>query len=423
MFRILRRLPHLTLVVAVFALLAPLPPAAALASSNVLRIAAPGAEPGVAIAASLSPLSRLRSGAVDSSMLGIPRTGAHFLYVDNGALGDDHAGEVGMRLDSITAYQITLNGLIPVPGSPFPTNGFQNPVHAANSLAASAANGPCLFHTDGGTGQVESFAIAADGALTLASSVDLNVLLGDVDDVHVSADGKYVYVAQWNLLGPSYLDVLTVGSSCALTLASSVKRDSVLYYSIALVNSSSLMATDSLLGHIDIYRITNGTQLTLLSSMPSQLLNPSGAAAGTIGGRNYVFNGLNTLLPGETEAHTVNSLGKLGLVLGSPAIDLQSLDGEYVLFDHAHQQVIQSEQLSNTLGIYGAKLGVFQLLSHVTLPGAALPTAMTELGSELFVLNTLGGSVDACALHTGSAQCLLAANLPIFESPSGIAAL
>jgi hypothetical protein len=351
-------------------------------------------------------------------------TSTHFLYVDNGALGDaQQTGGVGMRLDSISGYQITPGGLIPTPGSPYPTPGFQNSIYGANSLATSLANGPCVFHTDGGSGQVESFSVAANGSLSLVSTITVGTLLGTADDIHVSADGRYVYVALWNSLGPSYLDVFTVGSGCSLTLASTTQRANAVYYSIALISSTQLMAIDFLNSRIDIYQITNGTRLSLLTSTQSQLLGPSGAAAAQIGTRTYIFNGISTLLPGEAEAHTVNSQGILGLVPGSPQIDIKSLDGAYVFFDRSHQQLIESEQLSNSLGVYGLRLGLFALLGHTALPGGNVPVALTELGSELFVINALSGIVDACAIGTGSLKCVWAATLSIFELPDGIGVL
>jgi len=354
-----------------------------------------------------------RSGAVFAIRPSATCPTGHFLYADD-----------GLDPNSISGYVINANcTLTPTPGSPYPTGGGQDVAAlGANQIATSMANGPCVFHTDAFSGQVESFAAAATGALTEVSSI----LVGDHSttfpgDIHVSADGHEVYLAVWG--PPSYLDVLTVGSGCTLSLASTLENASAAYYAIALVNSGQLMAVDTQNSKIDIYKITNGTQLSLLTSTASQLASPDGAAAAVIGARSYVLNGMATAGPGEAEAHTINAQGVLGAVPGSPQTDPNSIDSASVFYDASHHQLIAGEMFSGSLGIYGAKAGAFAFLNQVVLPGRTGPTAMSELGSELYVLSTTGFVVDACVVASGSLTCALAAKLPFGGVPKGIGVL
>jgi hypothetical protein len=49
--------------------------------------------------------------------------------------------------------------------------------------------------------------------------------------------------------------------------------------------------------------------------------------------------------------------GQLGPVPGSPAVDAKGISGTNVLFDPLHQQALEGEPNTNTLGIYGTKGG------------------------------------------------------------------
>jgi hypothetical protein len=340
----------------------------------------------------------------------LPAPGPHFLYVDDG----------GVVRNSLSGYQITRQGLVPTPGSPYPTGGFFNGGGAGtNKIATTAANGPCLFHTDQqlgpSAGQVESFQVnPATGALTAVSIVPLPGNEGNAGDVHVSADGRFVYVASWaQISGVFSLDALTVGPGCTLSLASIVYPQGG-YYSITLVGSAGLLGVNTYPGTLDLYRITHGTQLSLVTATPSQIAEPLGAASGVVGRQAAIFSGTNaTQGPSEAEAYTVNGQGVLGNVPGSPAVDGSSVGGAWVWFDPVHQQLIESEQYSGRLGIYGQKGGAFAFLSH-TAPFDGGTGPMAQLGSVLFVGNY---AVHACMLAFGSAICYLALQLPYPGGP------
>jgi 6-phosphogluconolactonase (cycloisomerase 2 family) len=343
----------------------------------------------------------------------VPQTGPHFLYVDDGTF----------PANMISGYRITTHfGLVATPGSPYLTGGSQGVVaYGANQIATSPGSSgrqPCVFHTDEGSGLVESFAVATTGALTEVSMLFIGTGSSFPADIHASPDGRYVYVAVWG--PPSFLDVLTVGSGCHLTLASSLKQATARYYSIALLGTPGLLAVDNANNKLDVYRITNGTHLTLVSSTPSQLASPEGAAAGALGHQEYVFNGLTTGGPGEVEAHTVNGQGEVGPVPGSPAEDPNSRNGPYVFYDASHQQVIESEEDDDTLGVYGAQAGAQTLLSQATLPEGYGPTAMTEVGATLYVVANFDDVVDSCAIGAGVLTCALAGTLPYHALPEGI---
>jgi hypothetical protein len=330
----------------------------------------------------------------------LPHAGSHFLYVDNGG---------STPSNGISGYRIAPNGLIPTPGSPYLTGGDHvRVVGGLNDIAISTLSGPCLFHTEDqlglDEGQIESFAIdRTTGALTEVAITKLPGAESDAGDVHVAADGRFIYVDSYaDLGGKYYLDVLSVGRSCRLTLASSMLASGS-YFTIALVGADGLLGVNTFGNTLDMYHIINGTQLRLVTSTPSQVFYPSGAASGQVGEQTYVFNGINRPTTSEVETHTVNGQGTLGNVAGSPAFDGNGIGGPYVLFDAIHQQVIESENSSKALGVFGVKNSTFALLGRAPVTGGA-PDAMAQLGSALFVQN---GTVDACLLRSGAATCML----------------
>jgi len=375
------------------------------------------AAPPLASAAPLAPASPASAGAAkvgaNSSLLGsrwraqiapsLTQSGPHFLYVDDGI----------PLTNGISGYQITRRGLVPTPGgSPYPTGGSEGIGGlGVNALATSTVNGPCLFHAELQPGQdesqVESFSVnPATRALTEVSIVPLAGEDSTAGDVHVSADGREVYVTQFPLLfGSYYLDVLTVGSGCALTLATHFYPPNG-YFTIALVGADGLLGVNTSGNTLDLYHICHGTKLTLVTSTPSQIMAPLGATSGLVGRQTYVFSGSGSTTLSAVEVHTVNGRGVLGSVPGSPAMDSSSRSGPWVFFDRVHEQIIESELDSNMLGIFGAQGGVLAFLSHTAVVGGTSPGPMAQLGTVLLV--AIYGGVDACVLTAGAASCLFA---------------
>jgi len=357
-----------------------------------------------ALSSSATAASSLRHAGTASPNL---PTG-HFLYADNGL----------STTNSISGYSINPDGsLTPTPGSPYATGGSQTSSAFVNDIA-TALNSPggrrCVFHTDA-SGQVESFTVAANGALREINSISIadgvNAFAGDV---HVSADGTVVYAAAWAKYGspsPSVLATFTVGPVCSIRLAQNLAVSNTTYFSTALIAASTLMAVDSQNARIDIYSITDGTALRRLTSTPTQLKpEPQGAASALVGTTTYVFNGLATFASSFAEAHTVDARGTLDAVPGSPASDPAGEDGAVLWFDQANGQLVEGEGF--TLGFFGVKNGTLTFLGHAALTTPYFSSAMTQLGTHLYVVSQTSPPIESCVLSYGAARCTQAARLP-----------
>jgi 6-phosphogluconolactonase (cycloisomerase 2 family) len=348
-------------------------------------------------------------------------TGTHFVYADD-----------GLCPNSIDAYQITTNGLVPVSGEPYPTTGCQNiAAFGVNQIAISKANTlnstPCLFHTDESSGQVESFMVnATTGQLTGPISV---LTIGDgydnyAGDIHVSNNGRFVYVAVWSFSSTGNLSALAVGSGCTLSLVQQLATPNNIYFSIAIVNKKQLIAVDFGSGNIDTYKIspTTGT-ITFLTSAAGQIpgyystgcCGPDGAAVQRLSGTpppHNIYTGIATFNGGEVQGALDNN-GTLTFLPGSPAFDPNySENGAYVLFSRKHQFIIESETFSNSLGVYSIASGTLTFVNQTYPPGVSDVSALARLGTTLFVNSVFNGVLDTCSITaSGVGNCMTAATL------------
>jgi hypothetical protein len=350
----------------------------------------------------------------------------HFLYADQGSYN---------ALNGVDAYRINADCSLTSIGF-VQTASIQSYVYfGANHMAASRANGPCVFHSDSGgsngsqtfPGLVESFAVAGNGALTLVSSVQVadgsTYVAGDID---VAASGTKLFAANIATTGTngSQLQVLTVGSGCKLSLASTLTVASSLYTAIEVVAPSALEAID-FNGHIDFYTIS-GTKLTLHTSNPSAITNPNGVDHLLAGKTLYSLAGQASVGPPQAELDTTTN-GTLQPFPGSPATDGNptAANGGYVTIDAAHKQGIESEPDSHTLGLFGLKAGKFAWLNDTSLTANDFdPSTSVILGSALYVNNLYdasfnSGPIMACTLAAGAiTNC---ADVATRGSPGGVA--
>jgi len=120
-------------------------------------------------------------------------------------------------------------------------------------------------------------------------------------------------------------------------------------------------------------------------------------------------------------AYTFGAGGTLTPLPGSPATDHQGRTAQEVWVDQVDQQVISTEMLSDTFGLYGWQNGRLVLLAHVPAAGALFPTAMTQLGHDLLVTDNSGSSISVCPMRRGMLVCLAPIYLPVVGYPNGIA--
>jgi len=345
----------------------------------------------------------------------------HFLYADQGS-----------SPNAVDEYQINTDCSLTAIGT-IPTGS--SAVEAAfgsNYIAVSKANGPCVFHSDT-AGQVESFTVAANGTLTLASSITVadgvNYYAGDL---RVSADGRSLYEANIsaNFAHGSQLNLLAIGKGCALKPLATATVSYPLYFSVAVASPTEVAAADYN-GHLDFYTVS-GSSIELLHSNMTEIAAPEGLSMLTAGKTTYAAIGQNALGAPMAEVDMVSN-NVLQPFPGSPAQTRDPLanNGAYVLIDAARTQLIQSQEYADQLGLYGVKSNKVTWLNDTALPANDNdPSATAILGSELYVNNIFdasfnAGPITACVLGAGTiTNCADAATRSgVIGVPEGIGIL
>jgi hypothetical protein len=340
--------------------------------------------------------------------------GHHYLYVD-----------AGSSTDSIDAYLVS-NTLIHIGN--FPTGGgISSTFYGTQDIAVTRANsqhGPCLVYTDYTNGYVKSFPINADGSLGAMVSSVPNTHAGDV---HISQNGKLVYVAsEASSAPPTPLSSYLLGAHCSLyPLVRLVVAK--WYISFALASSTRLVTVDSNSGTIDTYTLTQNGGISFLNAVPGQIDSfPDSVAVQSVDQRNQhttkVFTGQATggtpLAQGGRETLYT---GGISFLSGSPATDPNGVNGAAVIFDANHSLLVQGEQGGegggNTLGVYSVGPswpGSLAFLEQTPLnpSGGGQPTAFALLGETLFVAAGENGDVETCLINnSGVSGCATAATL------------
>jgi hypothetical protein len=327
-------------------------------------------------------------------------SGTHYVYVNNGAVPN-----------SISGYQATSTGLVPLPGSPYPTGGTGGGSnYGANQLALSPDH-QCLFASDAGGGTFDAFAIDADGTLTQVAHVAVEAAYPE--GVAVAPQGGVVFVGIFNGYSSGLVDSFRIGAGCAISEAQSLDIGSAMGDVAVTADGSQLFVSSYTGSFINSYAISGAT-LTLLQSNAT---NPP--ADGLVSVADYLFSGDVTADSSETNGYTFTANGQLTMLPGYTPTDPGS-GSAAVWLDRVDQQLITAEQFSNSFGLYTVVNGIYTWLGHATGAGTNTPTAMTQLGRYLLVTNDANGTISPCQVGPGTVSCLAPIALPVLGDPNGI---
>ena len=364
------------------------------------------------LATMLSPLGGTVVAAASNATV-------HYIYADD-----------GLCPDTISGFQITGSKLIPTPGSPYSagkTSCTETAVFGYNALAATPTNavhGPCLVHSDGDQPQVESFTIdPATGALALVNTVALsNDPSAQAKDIRIASSGNLVYVTVIPGSAKGNLSSLALGAGCTLKIDQQFAVPTQIYDAILLISPSRLVAIALSQRGIDTYALTPSGGITFVNSVAGQLAGTDGVADQTFtpqkGQRTTIlYTGKFQLgiQPGSTAqaGQYTPGTGAFSPLPTSPLTDEGGFSLDYLLFNTANHYLIGTESFSESLGVWKAKGSGFSFFGHVRLPEVASePTAMAQLGSQLFVVAP--SVIFHCTITSvapGVENCAVAANL------------
>jgi 6-phosphogluconolactonase (cycloisomerase 2 family) len=326
--------------------------------------------------------------------------GRHYIYVNNGSTPN-----------SVSGYKLTKKGLTPLPGSPYATGGTGGGSGYGGNQIAISSDHKCVFASDDGSSTFNSFLINSDGSLTLVTHA--TVESANVQAVAASSKGGVVFVDMFNSYSSGPVDSFSISSGCAITEAQHSDINNGVGSIAVSPDGSELFVSSYSGGFINTYSIS-GTSFTLQQTNSANPSSPGGLAVN--GSQLFSGNAGTT----ETGAYTYNSSGVLTSLPGSPASDPQGSNSAQVWYDSKDNQLISSEQNSNSFGLYAVKNGTYTFLAHVAGTGST-PTAMTQIGHTLIVTNQGAGSISVYKVSFGKLTFKTTVPLPVSGSPNGIA--
>lgn len=368
---------------------------------------------GAAVAGSPLPTAAGTPGARLPAL-----TGTHYVYVDDG---------ISSTANSIDEFSATSQGLTYLGTVSTYFEGGWAGMDLIALAPATSSHGPCLLHSDfiGATsGAIESYSIdPATGLLTPVSIIPEGGVQGPFPgEVKVSPNGNDVYLSVRSIGAgeyghEGYLAAFPLQAGCVLGPQTTYSLTNYQrYYSLALPDATHLFAPDARSIHDDVYTIIGGVYLILASHTHDQVNAPMGAAAGSIAGVTYTFNGAYQTTGAPVQANTFDShTGTLGPVPGSPqGVKNMATNGETNLYLTPSLGLLtEVEGLNNVVLSFQISGGRFSYRNTAPLESTArYPDSQTGLGRYLLVVDEGSGTLSACVLaSTGVSGCQQVATL------------
>ncbi len=332
--------------------------------------------------------------------------------------------------NSISAYSVSVKGaLSPVPGSPFLTGGRGANVncYGLDRIVISAPNN-VLFVTNTLDLTISAFQInPATGGLTavpgspFASGLTLDSCSGM--SLAPTPDGKFLMASS-----NGQIQTFAIAANGALSLIATTPNCCTPMVSMKISPNGQFLATSNETS-VSVFTITAGTGV--LTPVLGSPFPRTGAA--TVGGLDFNSCGNNLLYGGEatstsniTDAWTVGATGALSAVPGTPFSSPSGTDSNVVLVTPDNTRLFESNQFSNsvnsftlnangsltTVGKYGGVGFLHVPVGLATdLSGAFLYVADDPFGIAVLRINTdgsLSNLSDTAIANPGEIQGLAA---------------
>jgi hypothetical protein len=255
--------------------------------------------------------------------------GTHYLYAQDGTCPD-----------GIDVYEVAGTGLANIQNV---AAGCEAGTFFGNHhLAVVRTPANCLIFSSDGDGNVYSFTInPSTGMLSTwpASSVTVGGFPGDL-----AVSGSTVFES--NIFGGT-IDVLTVGSGCALTLRTQNSTGPEFDINIALANPTTVVSADLNSGDMVAYTLQPNDTLVETVNDPGQIANPDSVAV--LSGN--VYTGQATGGPPQTQGFSFDGTAYTPLA-GSPqtSSDPSSINGAAVAGSTKNHLLAQADQYSGHIG-------------------------------------------------------------------------
>ena len=313
--------------------------------------------------------------------------------------------------DGIDVFRASGAGL-----SFFSTSRRGAPPAACGSHYLAVVTDPadCLVHSDAGDQQIDSFAIDPStgqlGSMPV-SSVDVG---GEPGDLAVS--GSMVFASSGGAGPGFYIDVLTVGAGCSLTLDSVNPDEGDEYtYDIAVANPTTVISCDAEHGQMLAYTLQSNDTLVQTVASPDKICGGAGMVTTNVGTHTLAFTGGGTALGIELEGFNFDGSAFTSLPGSPQKVEDQYAEATAVGLSLPNRLLVQSaagpladSQLSwDTLA--GGVMRYYG--GHTALPDSPVPIELTVAGNVILVADNSANLVACSLAPSGVSDCRVVATL------------
>lgn len=325
--------------------------------------------------------------------------GTNYVYAEDGTCPD------GIDVYKVTGKKLTHLQNVQVGCS-------ETVYYGAHHVDVVRAPQDCLIYSSSGENTVYSFKIHPKTG-ELSAKPAGSVAVDDPQDI--TSAGSTAFVSS-----PSAsIDVLRVGSGCALTLTSENSTNDEQDVNIGLAGPTTVVSADIFSGDMVAYKLHKNGKLAEIASDPGQLPAPDGIAVAN-GGRDVYTGSASGFNPAEAQgfSYVDNAFTPLP---GSPQTSSdQSSKFGIAMVAATKYHLLAEGDISGQISWY--KLG--RKMSYTGDTALADPTGQpTDFalrGDNLLVAQTYGGDLEDCTLATDNvSDCHTVATLTGAGSGNG----
>lgn len=304
--------------------------------------------------------------------------------------------------NTVSAFSVSTSGaLLPLPGSPFPTNG--------NSLGGGLPTadhivtvGDRLYVTNTASRTIGAFAIdPSTGTLSPIGSPFL-MNAGNVDgDISLAAtpDGRFLFAGSE---GPMNVTVFTIGSDGSLTTIVGSFRAGGTPGGMTVSPDGRFLAValpdpHTLRGTVAMFAIADDGQLTPVPGSPF----PNGGLGGNPGGVDIdcasarLFVGEANSSGTVVDVFTIASNGTLTPVPGSPFIEQAGVHSSFVLLDPDGGRLFVSNEANDSVTVFDVQSNG----SLMPIPGSPFPVGNAGSGANGMAMTVAGPYLYVADFH------------------------
>jgi 6-phosphogluconolactonase len=305
--------------------------------------------------------------------------------------------------NTVSAFSVSTSGaLLPLPGSPFPTNGnsLGGGLPAADHIVTV---GDRLYVTNTASRTIGAFAIdPSTGTLSpIGSPFAMNA--GNVDgDISLAAtpDGRFLFAGSE---GPMNVTVFAIGSDGSLTtIGDSPFRAGGTPAGMTVSPDGRFLAValpdpNTLRGTVAMFAIADDGQLTPVPGSPF----PNGGLGGNPGGVDIdcasarLFVGEANSSGTVVDVLTIASNGTLTPVPGSPFIEQAGVDSNFVLLDPDGGQLFVSNEANDSVTVFDVQSNG----SLTPIPGSPFPVGNAGSGANGMAMTVAGPFLYVADFH------------------------